>query len=247
MKRPKILLDCPFIGYLEQRGLDPVHWAREGSSRWAGPAGIPEIYRDYPRPPSLQSCARSILTVYRETLKQYITFKRGERGESVLLCSVVLQLWRPASTWWLGNMTGLLFPDPDHGILPIPDPRSRGQKGHRIQDPVPQHCIAALSNTFTVKALCLPWIANSKFLIFCCTNEADQLFLRKQYLSCGIVLGLLRELGLPVELVSANVELDPVVAQHLLLAPHPHAAQLKLHDKFILKFIKSEGNVVFRF
>ncbi len=50
-------------------------------------------------------------------------------------------------------------------------------------------------------------------------------FPREEYLSCGIVLGLLRELGLPVELVSTNIELDPVVAQHLLLAPHPHAAQ----------------------
>jgi hypothetical protein len=60
------------------------------------------------------------------------------------------------------------------------------------------------------------------------------------------VLGLLRELGLPVELVSANVELDPVVAQHLLLAPHPHAAQLKLHDKFILEDIKFRANAIFR-
>jgi hypothetical protein len=32
-----------------------------------------------------------ILTVHRETLTQYITFKRGGRGESVLLYSVVLQ------------------------------------------------------------------------------------------------------------------------------------------------------------
>ncbi len=44
-----------------------------------------EIYRNYPRPPSLQCCARNILTVHRETLSQYITFKRGGREESVLL------------------------------------------------------------------------------------------------------------------------------------------------------------------
>jgi hypothetical protein len=31
------------------------------------------------------------LTVHRETLTQYFTFKRGVRGESVLLYSVVLQ------------------------------------------------------------------------------------------------------------------------------------------------------------
>ncbi len=47
---------------------------------------------------------------------------------------------------------------------------------------------------------------------------------RGPYLCCGIVLGLLRQLRLPVELVAAHVQLDPVVAQHLLLAPHPHAA-----------------------
>jgi hypothetical protein len=51
----------------------------------------PEIYRDYPRHPSLKCCARNISTVPRETLTQYITFKRGGRGESVLLYSVVLQ------------------------------------------------------------------------------------------------------------------------------------------------------------
>ncbi len=33
-----------------------------------------------------------MLTVHRETLTQYITFKRGERGEYVLLYYVVLQL-----------------------------------------------------------------------------------------------------------------------------------------------------------
>jgi hypothetical protein len=38
-----------------------------------------EINRDYPRSHSLQWCARTILTVHRETLTQYITFKRGER------------------------------------------------------------------------------------------------------------------------------------------------------------------------
>ncbi len=40
----------------------------------------PEIYRDYPRPPSPQCCARNILTVHRETLTEYITFKRGGEG-----------------------------------------------------------------------------------------------------------------------------------------------------------------------
>ncbi len=39
-----------------------------------------EIYRDYPRPPSLWSCTRNILIVHRETLTQYITFKRGGEG-----------------------------------------------------------------------------------------------------------------------------------------------------------------------
>jgi hypothetical protein len=34
--------------------------------------GNPEIYRDYPRPPS----QKNILTVHRETPTQYITFKR---------------------------------------------------------------------------------------------------------------------------------------------------------------------------
>jgi hypothetical protein len=32
-----------------------------------------QIYRDYPQPPSLQCCARNILTVLRETLTQYIS------------------------------------------------------------------------------------------------------------------------------------------------------------------------------
>jgi hypothetical protein len=40
----------------------------------------------------------SILTAHRETLTQYITFKRVGRGKSVLLHSVVLQRRRPAST-----------------------------------------------------------------------------------------------------------------------------------------------------
>ncbi len=57
-----------------------------------------EKYRDYTRPPSLQCCARNILTVLRETLTQYILFNRGGRGESVLLYSVVLQPWYSAST-----------------------------------------------------------------------------------------------------------------------------------------------------
>jgi hypothetical protein len=54
----------------------------------------PEIYRDYPRPPSLEFCARNILTVLRETLKQYITFNRGgERGVCTLvLCSLATVL-----------------------------------------------------------------------------------------------------------------------------------------------------------
>ncbi len=57
-----------------------------------------EMYRDYPGTPSLQCCARNILTVHRKTLTQCITFKRGGRVESILLYSVVLQVWRPAST-----------------------------------------------------------------------------------------------------------------------------------------------------
>ncbi len=35
-------------------------------------------------------CARNILTVHRETLTQYITFKREGRGESVLLYTLYL-------------------------------------------------------------------------------------------------------------------------------------------------------------
>jgi hypothetical protein len=46
-----------------------------------------EIYRDYPRHPSLSCCTMNILTVLRETLTQYITFNRGGREESVLLYS----------------------------------------------------------------------------------------------------------------------------------------------------------------
>jgi hypothetical protein len=61
-----------------------------------------QIFRDYPRPPFLQYCARNILpvlrdshavhSVLRETLTQYITFKtkRGGRGESVLLYSATM-------------------------------------------------------------------------------------------------------------------------------------------------------------
>ncbi len=53
-----------------------------------------EIYRDYPRPPSFWCCARYTLTGHRETLTQYITFKRGGggAGKFVLLYSVVFQL-----------------------------------------------------------------------------------------------------------------------------------------------------------
>ena len=43
------------------------------------------------------------------------------------------------------------------------------------------------------------------------------------YLDCGVVLGLLGQLGVPVELVPGDIELDAVVAEHLLLVPHPHA------------------------
>ncbi len=50
-------------------------------------------YTETTHDPLLFSVAQSnILTVHRETLTQYITFKRGERGESVLLYSVALQL-----------------------------------------------------------------------------------------------------------------------------------------------------------
>ena len=37
------------------------------------------------------------------------------------------------------------------------------------------------------------------------------------------MLGLLGKLGVPVELVPGDIELDAVVAEHLLLVPHPHA------------------------
>jgi len=37
------------------------------------------------------------------------------------------------------------------------------------------------------------------------------------------VLGLLGQLCLPVELVASNIQLHPVVTQHLLLVPHSHA------------------------
>ena len=47
--------------------------------------------------------------------------------------------------------------------------------------------------------------------------------LGQYYLDCGVVLGLLRQLGVAVELVAGDIELDPVVANHLLLVPHPHA------------------------
>jgi hypothetical protein len=40
----------------------------------------------------------SLLTVHRETLTQYITFKRGGRGQSVLLYFVRLATVNPAST-----------------------------------------------------------------------------------------------------------------------------------------------------
>jgi hypothetical protein len=43
-------------------------------------------------------CPTNILTAHRGTLTPCITFKREGRGESVLLYSVVFQLWRPAST-----------------------------------------------------------------------------------------------------------------------------------------------------
>jgi hypothetical protein len=52
----------------------------------------PEIYRDYPSPLLFS------VNIHRETLTQYITFKRGGRGESALLYSVVLQPCCPAST-----------------------------------------------------------------------------------------------------------------------------------------------------
>ena len=43
------------------------------------------------------------------------------------------------------------------------------------------------------------------------------------YLDRGVVLGLLGKLGVAVKLVPGDIELDAVVAQHLLLVPHPHA------------------------
>ncbi len=67
-------------------------WAcRAAPARDALAPAHTQIYRDYPRPPSLWCCARNILTVHRETLTQYITFKRGWRGQSVLLYPVALQ------------------------------------------------------------------------------------------------------------------------------------------------------------
>jgi hypothetical protein len=62
-----------------------------------------EMYREYPRPPSLECSARNMLTVLRETLTQHITCIRGGREESVFLYVVVLQPWCPASTpLWSG-------------------------------------------------------------------------------------------------------------------------------------------------
>jgi hypothetical protein len=42
------------------------------------------------RPPSVYRCTRNILTFHRETLTQYITFKRGGRGESTYSCTLVV-------------------------------------------------------------------------------------------------------------------------------------------------------------
>jgi hypothetical protein len=54
---------------------------------------IAQRYTEITHGPLLFSVAQGIfLTVQRETLTQYITFKRGGRGESVLLYTVVLQL-----------------------------------------------------------------------------------------------------------------------------------------------------------
>ncbi len=39
-----------------------------------------KIYRNYPRPPSLECCARNIVTVHRETFTQYIHLKEGGEG-----------------------------------------------------------------------------------------------------------------------------------------------------------------------
>ncbi len=50
----------------------------------------PDKYRDYPRPPSLQCCARNILTAQRDTLPQLNLEEGGGRGKSALLYSVVL-------------------------------------------------------------------------------------------------------------------------------------------------------------
>jgi hypothetical protein len=60
----------------------------------------PRDIQSLPTTSFLFSVAQEIflLSTHRETLTQYITFKRGGRGESVLLYSVVMQLWFPAST-----------------------------------------------------------------------------------------------------------------------------------------------------
>ncbi len=44
-----------------------------------------EVTRD---PPSLKCCGRNILTLHRETLTQYITFKRGGEVESLYSCTL---------------------------------------------------------------------------------------------------------------------------------------------------------------
>ena len=71
----------------------------------AGQKVSSEIYSEITHDPLLLSGAtRNILTVHRETLTEYITFKRGGTGESVLLYSVVLQNTSPeggASTYIL--------------------------------------------------------------------------------------------------------------------------------------------------
>ena len=76
---------------------------------------------------------------------------------------------------------------------------------------------------FVLSGKLLTWLGHDS----CCAGGVGEVPDDGQRLDRGVVLGLLRQLRLAVELVAGHVELDPVVAEHLLLVPHPHAV-LKL-------------------
>jgi hypothetical protein len=73
--------------------------------------------------------ATLILTVHRETLTQYITFKTGGQGEPVLMYSVVLQPVFRIRIHRIHVFFGLPDPDPlVRGMYPDPDPSIIMQK-----------------------------------------------------------------------------------------------------------------------